>query len=87
MTRLVTLLFGLLVLAWLLATVVRLGRRIPGRRRGPQSHWNADGRAKKAYRTHAAASAAADRYARDFGRRMAVYECERGGHYHYGHPR
>ena len=87
MTRLVALLFGVLILTWIIALVVRLGRRIPSRHRRPQSHWNADGRAKKAYRSHAAATKAAERYARDFGHRMAVYECERGGHYHYGHPR
>ncbi len=87
MARVTALLVGALVLVLLVFALVRLGRGRPPRRRGPQSHWNADGSAKTAYRSRAAAQAAARRHTHDFGQRMGAYECERGGHWHYGHLR
>ena len=87
MDRVTALIVGVLLFTLLVLALVRLGRGAPPRRRGPQSHWNVNGSAKTAYRSRAAAQAAARRHEHDFGQRMGVYECERGGHFHYGHLR
>lgn len=74
---------GALTLLWLRW---RLERR-PRKRRGANSHHNADGSAKRAYRTRRGALRAARQYQRDFGDAMAAYRCERRRHWHIGHTR
>lgn len=79
----VFLVIGALVLLWVRW---RLARR-PRRRRGPNAHHNADGSAKRVYRTRRAALRAARKHEHDFGDPMAAYRCERRRHWHIGHKR
>lgn len=73
------------ITAMLLAAML-LRRRRP-RRRTAASHVNADGSAKRAYRSERLARTAAREYERDFGERMNAYRCTKGRHWHIGHPR
>lgn len=72
-----------LVLGWLL----RAWRTRPRKRRGANAHVNADGSAKRRYRSRRSAQRAAREYERDFGGRMSTYRCRRGRHWHIGHTK
>ncbi len=80
---------GLLVLVISLLVIFLLLRgalKAPSRpRRGLHAHINADGSAKRAYRSAPEAAAAAAEYQHDFGQRMNPYKCAQGDHWHIGH--